>query len=183
MIPAAARMLGDLLGRRPSRSGMCSASGSGCPAWNSTALRSTGSRYTETPEQQVRGPGNLGQAGQQVLQQHVVGGQRHGLGQGGVQPGPGGQPLAAVGAVQAAGDRVAEPAGHVGVAGGAAGQQRVQVFQGPGVAAGQPPHLLQLALVQLVQGGQGPGQLHRLGPGQRPQLPERQRLLRRRRAG
>ncbi len=44
------------------------------------------------------------------------------------------------------------------------------------MAAGQPPHLLQLVLVELVQGGQRPGQLHRLGLGQRPQLPERQRL-------
>ena len=57
------------------------------------------------PEQQVGGAGDLGQAGQQVLEQDVVGGQRDGLGQGGVQAGAGGQPPAAVGAVQAAGDR------------------------------------------------------------------------------
>ena len=49
------------------------------------------------PQQQVRRPGNLGQAGQQVIKQHIIGGQRHGLGQGGIQPGAGGQPLAAVG--------------------------------------------------------------------------------------
>ena len=44
--------------------------------------------------------------------------------------------------------------------------------------AGEPPHPVQLALIQVVQGGQRPGQLHRLGPGQRTQLPERQRPLR-----
>ena len=183
VIPAAARMavicsVGGLPGP-----GCASASGSGCPAWNSTALAVDRFPVHRDPQQQAGGAGHLGQAGQQVLEQDVVGGQRHGLGQGGVQAGAGGQPLAAVGAVQAAGDRVAEPSGHVGVAGGAAGQQRVQVFQGPGVAAGQPPHLLQLAFVQPVQGGQRPGQLHRLGLGQRPQLPERQATARPRRAG
>ena len=157
---------------------MCSASGSGCPAANSTAFWSTGSRYTETPEQQVGRPGNLGQAGEQVIEQDIIGGQRHGLGQRGLQPGAGGQPLAAVGAAEMAGDGRVEPVGHVRVAGGAAGQQRVEVFQRPGMPAGQPPHLLQLALIQPVQGGQGPGQLHRLRPGQRAQLPERQRPLR-----
>ena len=73
---------------------MSSASGSGCPAWNSTALASTGSRYTETPSSKLRRAGNLGQAGQQVIEQHIIGGQRHGLGQRGIQPGAGGQPLA-----------------------------------------------------------------------------------------
>ena len=105
-------------------------------------------------QQQVRRPRHLGQAGQQVLEQHIIGGQRHGLGQGGLQPGPGGQPPAAVGPAELAADRLAEPGGHVRVAGGAAGQQRVEVFQRPRVAAGQPPHLLQLALIQPVQGGQ-----------------------------
>ncbi len=52
------------------------------------------------PQQQVRRPGDLGQAGEQVIEQHIIGGQRHGLGQGGVQPGAGGQPLVAVGAAR-----------------------------------------------------------------------------------
>ena len=54
-------------------------------------------------QQQVRRPGNLGQAGQQVIEQHIVGGQRHGLGQGRIQPGAGGQPLAAVGPARVGG--------------------------------------------------------------------------------
>ena len=176
MIPAAARMA-VICSEAAARSGVCPAAGSGCPAGEQDRVGVGWFPVHRDPEQQAGGAGDLGQAGQQVLEQDVVGGQRDGLGQGGVQAGAGGQPLAAGGAVQAAGDRVAEPSGDVGVAGGAAGQQRVQVFQGPGVPAGQPPHLLQLALTQLVQGGQGPGQLHRLGLGQRPQLPERQRLL------
>ena len=82
---------------------MFSASGSGCPAWNSTAFQSTASRYTETPSSRSAAPGHLGQPGQQVIEQHVIGGQRHGLGQGRIQPGAGGQPLAAVGPAEAAG--------------------------------------------------------------------------------
>ena len=82
---------------------MCSASGSGCPAWNSTALHVDRFPVDRDAQQQVRRPGHLVQAGQQVIEQHVVGGQRDGLGQGGVQPGAGGQPLAAVGAARAGG--------------------------------------------------------------------------------
>ena len=160
------------------RSGVCPAAGSGSAGREQDRVGIGWFPVHRDPEQQAGGAGDLGQPAQQVLEQDVVGGQRDGLGQGGVQAGAGGQPLVAGGAVQAAGDRVAEPSGDVGVAGGAAGQQGVQVFQGPGVPAGQPPDLLQLVLVELVQGGQGPGQLHRLGLGQRPELPERQELLR-----
>ncbi len=129
-------------------------------------------------EQQVRRAGNLGQAGQQVIEQDIIGSQGNGLGQGSSQLGAGGQPLAAIGPAQVAGDRRVEPGGHVRVAGLAAGQQGIEVFQRPRMAARKPPHLLQLALVEPVQGRQRPGQLHRLRPRQCPQLPERQGPLR-----
>ena len=174
--PGGGQDSGDLLGGgRPVRGVACG--GVGLPGGEQDRVGVGWFPVHRDTQEQAGGAGDLGQPGEQVLEQDVVGGQRDGLGQGGVQAGAGGQPLAAGGAVQAAGDRVAEPSGDVGVAGGAAGQQRVEVFQGPGVPAGQPPHLLKLVFTQLIQGGQGPGQLHRLGLGQRPQLPERQRLL------
>jgi hypothetical protein len=73
------------------------------------------------PQEQVRRAGNPVQAGQQVTEQHIIGGQRDGLGQRRVQAGAGDQPLAAVAAAEPPADRRSEPFGHVGVAGLPAG--------------------------------------------------------------
>ena len=51
------------------------------------------------PGEQGGGPGHLAEPGEQVIEQHIVGGQGDGLGQGGIQAGAGGQPPVRVGAV------------------------------------------------------------------------------------
>ena len=93
MIPAAARMLGDLLvGGLPV--GDVLGVRVGLPGLEQHRVGVDRFPVHRDAQQQVRRAGHLGQAGEQVIEQDVVGGQRHGLGQGGVQPGAGGQPLA-----------------------------------------------------------------------------------------
>jgi hypothetical protein len=72
------------------------------------------------------------QPSQQVIKQHVIRCESHRLGQGGVQPGPGRQPPVLVGTTETAPDRLVQPCSDVGIAGGPAGQQGIEVFQGAG---------------------------------------------------
>ena len=111
---------------------------------------------------------------EEFVEQDVVGGQGQGLGQCGVEVSGGGQPAVALVPAEFGVHGAGEPGGDVVIATCAAAQQRVEVFQGAGVAADHSPDPFQLGFLQAVQRGQGPDQLEGLGHRQGADVPEAQ---------
>ena len=92
-------MVGDVLGR-----------GVGLPGLEQHRVGIDRFPVHRHSQQQVHCARDLAEAGEQVIEQHVVGGESDGFGEGGIQASAGGQPPLAIGAAEAAADRLVEPA-------------------------------------------------------------------------